>query len=148
MEGQRTKVADKLQSVETKYVNNQMAYDTYNRWHQDLSDQIKALQSQITKHSKNDDDLYSLLNKELYRLTDMRFIYQMASVPLKQQLIRQVFELKLNYSEGVYRTTSLNKYFMYNEVILIEKRLLFVGKKGELIINSPQVDHRGTQLSI
>lgn len=126
---QLNQAEEKLKSVETKYVNDQMAYDTYNRWFGELNGQKQALNAQIEKLSRHEDNLYNLLDKELYQLTDMKYIYKMASAPLKQQLVRQVFELKLHYREGVYRTPSLNKYFMYNEQILTDKRLLFIEKK-------------------
>ena len=87
------------------------------------------MNAQIEKLSRNETDVYDLLDKELYQRTDMKFNYKMATAPRKQQLVRQVLELKLIYREGVYRTPSLNKYFMYNHEILIDKRLLFIEKK-------------------
>jgi len=135
---------EQLKSVETKWVNNQMAFDTYNRWFNELTDKKIALKAQILKLSLDENEAFVLLQKEIYELSDMNNIYTQAETVEKQQLIRLVFDSSLYYKEDVYRTSYLMSIFTHNELILNEKRLLIIDKKRGNSTNFPSGGAGGT----
>lgn len=134
-----------LQSVEEKWVNNQMSFETYNRWYRDLTDQRMALKTRVDKLSQHEDEAFILLQKELHQLEDMNYLYEKASTVQKQQLIRLVFDCSLYYKEGVYRTPYLMPTFSHNALILREKRLLFIDEKGGNLSVSPSGGAAGSR---
>ena len=134
MQSLKKKIDDaegQLKSVEEKWINNQMSFETYNRWYKELTDQRIALKSRVQRLSQNEDEAFVLLQKELYQLEDMNYLYSEASTVQKQQLIRLVFDCSLYYKEGVYRTPYLMPTFSHNALILKEKQLLAIDEKGE-----------------
>ena len=134
-----------LKSVEEKWINNQMSFETYNRWYRDLTDQRMALKSRVQKLSQHEDEAFVLLQKELYQLEDMNYLYSEAGTVQKQQLIRLVFDCSLYYQEGVYRTPYLMSTFSHNTLILKEKQLLIIDEKGGNLSVSPSGGAAGSR---
>ena len=120
---------DQLESIETKWVNNQIGFDTYNRWHAQLIPKISSLKADIEKLSEDENEVYSLLQNQLDRLSDMQYIYTIATTTQKQAFIRQGFDNRLYYQNGVYRTPYILPIFEHNLLILKEKRLLELDEK-------------------
>lgn len=125
-------------NLEKKWIRNELSFDTYNRWRNDLYSKKTYLQARIETISKCDDELYRLLEENLDQLTDMNFIYSNATIDQKQDLLKKVFDNSLYYSEEIYRTPSLFKMFTHNELILREKKLLFVEKNREFLTKLPK----------
>jgi len=69
------------------------------------------------------------MQKKLYRLSDMNYIYEQAQTVEKQQLVRLVFDSSLYYRDHVYRTPYLMPIFSHNQMILNEKRLLKIDNR-------------------
>jgi site-specific DNA recombinase len=118
-----------LESIETKWINNQIGFETYNRWHSELIPKISSLKADITQLSEDENEVYLLLQNQLDRLSDMHYIYSIATTTQKQSFIRLGFDNSLYYQNGVYRTTYLLPIFEHNLLILKEKRLLELDKK-------------------
>jgi site-specific DNA recombinase len=137
-----------LKSVEEKWINNQMAFETYNRWYRELTDQRIALKARVHKLSQNEDEAFTMLQKELYHLEDMNYLYSEASTVQKQQLIRLVFDCSLYYKEGAYRTTHLMPIFAHNTMVLKEKELLYIDEKGGNLSVSPSGGAEGNRTPV
>lgn len=121
----------KLHSVEEKWISNQMQWDTYQRWFNDLSQKRTGLQATIDNLSSNVDEVYGLLRENLHYCTDLPYVYTSATTLQKQELIRLVFDSRLYYQSGMYRTPYILPVFSHNNNILNDKQLLVVDKKGE-----------------
>jgi len=52
--------------------------------------------------SSDEDDIYLLLQKNLLGLTDLKYVFEKASLTKKQELIRKGFDQNLYYQNGVY----------------------------------------------
>lgn len=124
-------------SVEEKWINEQIKFDTYNRWHSELIQKRNLLEAEILNLNKDQDQTYSLLEKNLVKLSDLRAVFQTATVTQKQQLLNHVFDSNLYYQNKVYRTPYIMQVFSHNMRILKEKNLLIVDKKNKTGHESP-----------
>lgn len=79
------------------------------------------------------DQSYFILNNNIEKCTDLNYVYQLAALPEKQQLLNKVFDRKLYYFQGVYRTPWIMPLFAHNSLILKEKNLLDIQKKGDFM---------------
>jgi len=122
-------VEKRITSVETKWIDEQMTFETYNKHFKDLTQQRIFLKSKIEELSADDKEAYTLLYGNLRKLTDMVSLYEAATVIQKQELIRMVFDSKLYYQSGSYRTPYIMNIFSHNLLILSEKKLLVVDAK-------------------
>jgi site-specific DNA recombinase len=119
----------KLKSVEEKWINEQMNFDTYQRWYKDLSSKLISLKSEIHSLSTNQDNIWNLLEQQLYKLKYMPELYKAATTVEKQELVRAVFDSKLYYKDKLYRTPYIMPIFSHNILILKEKQLLVLDEK-------------------
>jgi len=115
-----------LMSVEEKWINNQLSFETYQRWHSNLSTDKIKLKSEIEQLSQDQGQLQMLLNKNLTQLTDMQALYSAASIINKQELLRKVFDNTLYYEKSIYRTQYIMPVFSHNTLILKQKQLLII----------------------
>ncbi len=104
-----------------------------------------ALKSRLHKLSQNEDEAFILLQKELYQLENMNYLYSEASTVQKQKLIRLVFDCSLYYKEGVYRTPYLMSTFSHDTLILNEKKILVIDEKGGNLSVSPSGGAAGSR---
>jgi len=117
-------VETQLTSVEEKWINNQMQHDTYNRWHNELTQKRQYLKSQIDTLGKNHKQTFLLLEENLKKLTDIPSLYEKAATLQKQQLLRVQFDNSLYYKDRLYRTPYIMPIFAHNTLILKQKGLL------------------------
>lgn len=122
-------VEQKLLSLEEKWINNQIHFDTYSRWFNDFQQKKTFLHSSIDNLSNNESDAYKMLNENIDDLADLRTAYHFAPVIDKQEIVKLVFDNKLYYENKVYRTPYLMDIFLDNVLKLKEKGLLFVDEK-------------------
>jgi site-specific DNA recombinase len=118
-----------LRSVEEKFILEQMAYETYKRWQQDLGNKLRSIKADIERLSGGEEAFYVLLQEQLYKLKHMPELYNSASIMEKRQLVKLVFDSRLYYREKVYRTPYVMEVFEHNAVILREKNLLLIEEK-------------------
>ncbi|HWB27721.1 MAG TPA: recombinase family protein [Chitinophagaceae bacterium] len=131
------KVEASLQSLEQKWIEEKVTFETYNRWFRDYTHQRSYLRAQVKSLSGNVDTSHSLLIKHIHELTDMGYIYTRANTVQKQQLVRVVFDNGLYFENGSYRTPFIIPQLSHNELIMREKQLLFVDKKGDFFSKIP-----------
>lgn len=123
---QLNEVKRKLEKLEEKYVLDEITRDAYermaNQWQRErmhVEDVIAGLSSPI-------DGIKAKHLKQLHKLGDIASLYHGASLQQKQAFTRVVFDGKLYYEGGVYRTPHLLGVFMPKLHQLKEKRLLFL----------------------
>jgi site-specific DNA recombinase len=138
--------ADKqLASVEEKWINEQMTFETYNRWYANLTQQRVHLRTAIDKLSQDQNQVYVLLDKNLHRLADLKQVYVSANTLQKQELIRMVFDNRLYYRDKIYRTPYIMPVFAHNTLILKEKKLLIYEQKRENLSFPCEVELTGLE---
>lgn len=121
-----------IASLEEKYINDKIQFETYNRWHTDYTQRKIDLRQQMERLGSSIGEKYLLISNEIQKLTDLSYAYEKASVVNKGNMIRLVFDSKLYYQEGVYRTPYIMPLFLRNTLILKEKNLLIYEKSGDL----------------
>lgn len=117
---------NKLQSIEEKFIANQLNFESYNKWHGQLSTQRYQLRTAIDTLQKDGNQVHFLLQNNLGRLSDLHHIYSLSSTVQKQELLRQVFDNGLYYRDSSYRTPFVMPVFTHNLLTLKQKSLLFV----------------------
>jgi DNA invertase Pin-like site-specific DNA recombinase len=127
----------KLTSVEEKWINNQMSFDTYQRWYSDLTNKRMSLSAQIDNLRQDQQQVWTVLYQQLDKLTDMQALYNSADTLQKQQIVRLGFDSQLYYKSEVYRTPYILPVFSHNSLILKEKNLLIVEQKRGLFEKVP-----------
>jgi site-specific DNA recombinase len=125
------KVEQQLHSIEEKWVNNQFSFDAYQKWNSSLTQEKSLLGAKIESLSKDENRIFYLLKQNLIKLTDMNANYKTLDTLGKQEMIRTVFDSKLYYQEKVYRTPFIMPIFTHNLLILKQKQLLLIDKKGD-----------------
>jgi site-specific DNA recombinase len=145
-------VQKKLRSVEEKFINEQIDFETYSAWRGEITHKKNLLTVEIRNLDKDKNQLYLLLQKNLQPLTDMQYIYTIATTLQKQQLIRYVFDSSLYYQNKTYRTPYIMPIFSHNKLILKEKKLLIVDDINPNWSNSPVMwtpqDHNRTHTQL
>lgn len=116
----------KLESIEEKFIANQLNFESYDKWHRTLSNERMQLKSSIHQLEQDSNHVYFLLQKNIGRLSDLRYIYTSSSTVQKQELLRQVFDNGLYYRQQAYRTPYIMPVFSHNLLTLKEKSLLFL----------------------
>ena len=120
-----------MQSLEKKWIENKINLETYNRWHSDYTRQRNLARAQIDKLNKDYSLTNGLMRETISELTDMKALYLQAKTSGKQDLIQTVFYNSLYYENKIYRTPYIIPELGHNELIMREKRLLDIIKKGE-----------------
>ena len=131
------RVEEGLESVERKFISDQLKFDSYNRWHTTYNQQRVTLVAEIEKYSADMNEFFFVVNNNISKLTDMQFIYNTCTTLQKQELIRKVFDNKLYYQHDICRTAHIMEIFSHNLLILREKKLLIVDEKRGLSMKVP-----------
>lgn len=129
------KAQEELESVEQKWIRNQMSFETYQRWYTKYTDERMLLNEQIKKLSQDQNETFLLMQDELEKLNDMKYLYDSAETIQKQNMIRIVFDSSLYYQNKIYRTPFMMQIFQSNTLILKEKGLLIYDDKKSKISN-------------
>ena len=127
LEVKRREIQDtekKILNLEERYLADLIGFETYNRWHTTLTQKKIDLKVQAEKLGQDQTQAFAMLATQLARITDLRFLWQKATIPQKQALIRMVFDSKLYYKGGVYRTPYIMPIFAHNWLEMKEKNLL------------------------
>ncbi len=131
------KAEENLESVEQKFIADQLKFDSYNRWHTTYNQQRITLVAEIEKYSVDMNEMFFVVNSNLSKFADMLFVFESCDTLQKQELLRKVFDNKLYYHSGVCRTRYLMNIFSHNILILKEKSLLIVDEKRGLLEKVP-----------
>ncbi|AYD48340.1 MAG TPA: hypothetical protein VFQ86_02105 [Arachidicoccus soli] len=112
---------EKMYSVEEKWIKNEITRDTYDRWYSTYNSTILNLKGAIERLGQNDGRAFTILEKNLEMLTDIRFVYSKADIIQKREFVNLVFDSNLYYQEGIYRTPTMLNIFSHNSLIMKEK---------------------------
>lgn len=130
--------------LEEKFINNQINQETYDKWHSTYSHNIYQLKNQINTLEGNSNDIIKMVEQELPKLGDLRYLYHKASLLQKQMFVRMVFNSKLYYLDGHYRTPEILPMFISNALIMNEKSPLIFDQEALLLGDSPVCTPDGT----
>ncbi len=122
---------EKMYSVEEKWIKNEITRDTYDRWYSTYNSTILNLKGAIERLGQNDGRAFTILEKNLEMLTDIKFVYSKADIMQKREFVNLVFDSNLYYQEGIYRTPTMLNIFSHNSLIMKEKGYLIYEKKRD-----------------
>jgi len=118
-----TKVQEQIDSLELKYITNQIDAETYRKWKPKLQVQAANLETAIAETKGAD---LGKITRALDKLQDLHGLYESASVFRRQSFLRLLFGDELSYSENIYRTNYMLPLFLHKAMILKEKQLLSI----------------------
>ena len=142
------KIETSLYSLEQKWIEEKVTFETYNRWFRDYTHQRSYLHAQVSQLSRGVNAAHALLADNISFLKDMRYVYNISTTTQKHELISVVFDNCLYFQDGVYRTPFLLPQLSHNELIMREKRVLFVEKKGDFFSKIPLGGAGGTRTRV
>lgn len=119
----------KLFAIEEKWITNKISHDTYERWFSSINSNRLSLKASIEHLSSDQSKTFRILENNLEKLTDLEFVFNKTNALEKQELINMVFDQKLYYQEGMYRTPTMIDLLSHNCLIMREKGLLDYQKK-------------------
>ncbi len=108
--------------------------------------QRSYLRAQVKGLSAGVDTTHSLLIDNVGGLSDMEYVYTRSNTVQKQQLVRVVFDNGLYYENGSYRTPYLIPQLAHNELIMMEKQVLFIEKKKDFFAKIPLGGAEGSSI--
>lgn len=137
-------VKNNLNSLEEKFILNQINAETYSKWYNSYKTQEAACKFEIEQLTNSQESGWKNFREQLPKITDVPNIYNSADLLQKQSFLKGVFNSQLTYSEGVYRTPYLLPLFSHNALILKEKRLLIIEQPLEKSVESSTCAPGGT----
>lgn len=136
------KVMETLESLEEKFLKNQVNHDTYSRWAMKYNTDRLSLSSRIEMLQGDNQKKYDDFERLAPSLANVSDLYHDCTLADKKAFLRLVFDNQLAYYKDAYRTPFLLPVFESKGLILNEKGLLYLqGKTATL----PQVEGMGTQ---
>lgn len=130
----------RYEKVEEGFFTGLVPPDRYKHWQQHYTSKLNELQAEIDgiQAALSHTDLFTPAN--LQALTNLQAAYTGNSAHFKHDLINLVFDRKLYYKDGSYRTTYLLEILQCNALELRRKELLFIDKKTGLCEKSGEVE--------
>jgi site-specific DNA recombinase len=124
-------VQEKMFSVEEKWIKNEIAKETYDRWYATYDGTIQNLKRTIERLSTDQSKVFLVLENNLSLLTDMHSVFSKSNTLQKREFINMVFDNNLYYQEGIYRTPTMRSIFTYNSLVMNEKGCLIYERKRD-----------------
>ena len=128
---------DKLFSLEEKWINSEVTKETYDRWYSVYHHNVFNLNATIERLSKDQGKVFQILEKNIYMLSDLGYVYTQSDTMLKREFVNLVFDNNLYYQEGIFRTPTMLQIFTHKALEMKEKGYLIYEKKGEDFDNPP-----------
>jgi site-specific DNA recombinase len=123
---QYSKLQEKIENLEEKWINNQMQFETYNRWFDSFNKERIALNASIERLQGDTRRADVLLKTNISSLQSLDVLYEKAGITQKQEMVRRVFDSSLYYQNRTYRTAYVMPVFAHNLLILKQNQLLEV----------------------
>jgi len=141
LKSQLKNITAKMDSLEEKYLMNDIDKVTYDKWHQRYKLDTLSLQERIEEISSPISDIWNKYHRSFMRLANMNTLFKNATIPQKHSFVKLVFDSGLYYSDGCYRTPSIMPIFSTKALLLQEKKLLIIEqldkKLGKFEVSSP-----------
>lgn len=141
-------VMQDMDSMEEKFIRNQIKTDTYEKFHNRYSSQIASLNHQIRQHSTGADQQWQQFRDGLNRLENVEWLWQNASLMQKHEFIRLLFNSSLYYDGQIYRTAYIMELFHHNLLTLKEKNLLQIDEAGFAMVKSMECTPSQTSIEL
>jgi len=126
-------VQKKLDGLTEKFINDAIDQDTYKKWQEKFRKDIALMNADVDRANLGRGrDPMALLEKSINVLSNMRQVYENATLEKQQSLIKLVFKEKLVYCEGEFRTPAIDPIFLSNTLGINEKGLLKFEKPTNL----------------
>ncbi|MDQ2863398.1 MAG: recombinase family protein, partial [Bacteroidota bacterium] len=122
---------EKMYAVEEKWIKNEIARDTYERWYLTYNSTILNLKGAIERLGQNQGRAFTILQKNLEMLTNIKYVYSKADIMQKREFVNLVFDNNLYYQEGIYRTPTMLNIFSHNSLKMKEKGYLIYERKRD-----------------
>lgn len=129
---QYSKLQEKIESLETKWINNQIQFETYDRWFSSFNQESINLSDEIERLQRDGSRASDLLKTNLHQLSKLDVIYERTGITEKQEIVRRVFDSSLYYQNRTYRTAYVMPVFAHNLLILKQQQLLEVDEEKEI----------------
>ena len=142
---QLEEINNQLNSMEEKYINNKIEFETYSKWFGELTQNRTITKAHLEKLERDTNEIYFLMQSNIEQLTDLQYLYKEFKTTEKQEFIRLVFDNKLYYSNGSYRTPYIIQSLSHNSMILKEKQLLVIEQKRDLFSKVPSGGAAGSR---
>lgn len=122
-----------LYSVEEKWIKGLIERDTYTRWYDAYTNNIITLKGTIERLDTNGDKVMTIFNRNLFKLTGVKYIYTSCETLDKREFVKVVFDSNLYYENGIYRTPTMVGLLSHNSLKMKEKGYLIYEKKGMIV---------------
>lgn len=136
-----TKINEQIDSLELKYIANEIDLLSYRKWHPKLIAQ-RAEINRVIESLKSPS--VEKIDEVLKSATDLCAVYEMANVFKKQALLKAIFGENLSYENGIYRTPKIMSIFIPKLLVLKQKQLLEYQETALKIGNNPVSAPGGT----
>lgn len=100
-----------LQSLESKYIENRVTFDTYDKHYPLLRSEIATKRLKLDEINTGKSNMLELLRVALPKMMNLDTLYNGLPVDLKHELIRLMFQSGLYKTKSGYRTPSLLDLF-------------------------------------
>jgi site-specific DNA recombinase len=124
-------VKKKIDSLEGKYISDDIDSASYKNWRVKLETERVVLEDTIKSLNVPASRLWAKFKDKLSTLSDLSTLYNSANIHGKQAFIRIVFDSGLSYSNGIYRTPYILPMFADKALILKQKRLMEIHQPFE-----------------
>jgi len=130
---QYTAALQNLESLEEKFITNQIKQDTYEKFYYRYSEAVAGLSQKIKDLQSTDKEMWDKFYTGLHRLKNVEWLWQHATLMQKHEFIRLVFNSSLMYDGVVYRTPYIMGLFSHNLLSLKQKNLLHITETGSFL---------------
>lgn len=145
----------RLDKVEEKYILDKLDPEAYTKWRNRYMQEIAITKKYIADATQPVEELRAFFRGNLSRLTNLQWQYQQADLHTKQAILRAVFNSRLYYSDGAYRTPYILPALSLKAALLAEKKLLYIEqpcqkneKIGDCTPPPPSIEHLTPLLQI
>lgn len=132
----------KITSLEEKFIADELDKTTYRKWKIQFQNEKTLIEERIHTLTVPISKIWKRYQENLQVLNNLPLIFQKGDIHRKQAFIKLVFDNKLYYSDGVYRTPYILPMFLSKALILKEKRLLEI-EQPDRIFNKNSVSAPG-----
>lgn len=117
-----------IERLEERYIKGHGALDadTYIKWRGRFFSERNEYEDELAKLNTPVESTWTRYREQLARLNDLNYIYSKCDITQKQHFIKLVFNNKLYYADGSYRTTFIEPMFALKAAPLQAKGLLIV----------------------
>lgn len=148
-------LALKQEALQEQFLNRDWSAADFHKWNTRLTAQKNILTREISELSHPLDRIWEAYRESIYRLGDMKSLFNSAFLTQKQAFIKILFDNQLYYQDGGYRTHFLIDIFKPKAASLHEKGLLIIEQPEGKIeksdagsLSATKIEHLNNFLSL